>query len=66
MKGERYILRETKRRTAICIGHILRRNCLLQRVTEGKKDGGYKRWEDEEEDVSSYWLALRKKRMLEI
>jgi hypothetical protein len=33
-KGE-YILNEIRKRKANCIGHILGRNCLLQRVTEG-------------------------------
>jgi hypothetical protein len=36
----------------------LRRKCLLKHVIKGKI-GGSKRREDEEEDVSSYWLALR-------
>src|SRR5215475_12493991 len=30
----------THKRTANWIGHILRRNCLLQRVIEGKIQGG--------------------------
>jgi hypothetical protein len=30
-------------------------NCLLKHVIEGKKGR-----EDEEEDVSSYWMTLRK------
>jgi len=33
----KYVIRERK---ANWIGHILRRNCLLQRVTEGKIQGG--------------------------
>jgi hypothetical protein len=28
-----------KRRKANCIGHILRRNCLLKHVIEGKLEG---------------------------
>jgi hypothetical protein len=36
------------------IGHILRRNCLLRKVIEGKIKGGIKLQEDEEEDVGSY------------
>jgi hypothetical protein len=35
-----YILHEIRKRKANWIGHILRRNCLLQRVTEGKIRGG--------------------------
>jgi hypothetical protein len=31
-----------RKRKAKWIGHILRRNCLLQRVTEGKIQGGMK------------------------
>jgi hypothetical protein len=38
----------------------LRRNCILQRVIEGKIKGGWKGQEDEEEEVGSYWMTLRK------
>ena len=34
------ILHEVRKRKANWIGHILRRNCLLQRVVEGKIKGG--------------------------
>jgi hypothetical protein len=37
---QRNILHEIRKRKANWIGHILRRNCLLQRVTEGKIQGG--------------------------
>jgi len=37
VKEQRNILHETRKRKANWIGHILRRNCLLQRVIEGKK-----------------------------
>jgi hypothetical protein len=37
---ERNILHEIRKRKANWIGHILRRNCLLQRVTEGEIQGG--------------------------
>jgi len=37
---QRNILHEISKRKANWIGHILRRNCLLQRVIEGKKKGG--------------------------
>jgi hypothetical protein len=40
VKEQRNILHETHKRKANWIGHILRRNCLLQRVTEGKIQGG--------------------------
>jgi hypothetical protein len=36
----------------------LHTNCII--VTEGKI-GGYKWWEEEKEDVSSYWMTLRKR-----
>jgi len=36
VKEQRNILHETNRRKANWTGHILRRNCLLQRVNEGK------------------------------
>jgi len=40
IKGQRNILHEIRKRKANWIGHILRRNCLLQRVIEGKiKEG---------------------------
>jgi hypothetical protein len=38
----------------------MRRNSLLQWVIDGKIEGGYKCQEDEEEDVGSYWMNLRK------
>ena len=37
---QRNILHEIRKRKANWIGHILRRNCLLQRVTEGKIQKG--------------------------
>ena len=40
VKEQRNILHETRKRKANWIGHILRRNCLLQRVIEGKIKGG--------------------------
>jgi hypothetical protein len=36
VKEQRNILHEISKRTANWIGHILRRNCLLQQVIEGK------------------------------
>jgi hypothetical protein len=35
-KRERNILQTVKRKRANCIGKILRRNCILERVTERK------------------------------
>jgi hypothetical protein len=40
VKEQRNILHEISKRKAYWIGHILRRNCLLQQVTEGKIKGG--------------------------
>jgi hypothetical protein len=39
VKEERIILHTIKRRKANWIGHILRRNCLLKHVIEGKLEG---------------------------
>jgi hypothetical protein len=40
VKDQRNILHEIRKRKANWIGHILRKNCLLQRVIEGKiKEG---------------------------
>jgi hypothetical protein len=40
VKEQRNILHEIRKQKTNWIGHILRRNCLLQRVTEGKIQGG--------------------------
>jgi hypothetical protein len=40
VKEQRNILHEISKRNANWIGHILHRNCLLQRVIEGKIKGG--------------------------
>ena len=40
VKEQRNILHEIRKRKANWIGHTLRRNCLLQRVIEGKIKGG--------------------------
>ena len=37
---QRNILHEIRKRKANWIGHILRRNCLLKQVIEGKKKVG--------------------------
>jgi hypothetical protein len=39
VKKQRNILHEISKRKANWIGHILRRNCILQRVIEGKIKG---------------------------
>jgi len=40
VKEQRNVLREICKQKANWIGHILRQNCLLHRVTEGKIQGG--------------------------
>ena len=40
VKEQRNILHEIRKRKANWIGHILRTNCLLQQVIEGKIQGG--------------------------
>jgi len=40
VKEQRNILHVIRKRKANWIGHILRRNCLLRQVTEGKIQGG--------------------------
>jgi len=40
VKGQRNILHGIPKRKANWMGHILRRNCLLQRVTKGNIQGG--------------------------
>ena len=40
VKEQRNILHEIRKRKANCIGHILRRICLLKQVIEGKIKGG--------------------------
>jgi hypothetical protein len=49
-----------KRTRATWIGHILRRNCLLKHVIEGKIEERIEVTKNEEEDISTYWMPLRK------
>ena len=60
VKGQRNILHEIRKRKANWIGHILRRNCLLQRVIEGKIKGGIEVTGSRGRNVGSYWMTLRK------
>jgi len=39
----------------------LRRNCFLKRVVDGVIKAKIKGEEDEEEDVRSYWMILKKR-----
>jgi hypothetical protein len=57
MKAERNIIHTIKRRRANWIAHILRRKYLLKHMTEERLKGR----EDEEENLSSYWMTLRKR-----
>jgi hypothetical protein len=57
VKEQRNILYEIRKRKANWIGHILRRNCLLQRVIEGKIQGGI---EVISRQGRSYWMTLRR------
>ena len=56
---QRNILHEIRKRKANWIGHILRRNCLLKQVIEGKIKGEMEVTRREEEDVGNYWMTLR-------
>jgi hypothetical protein len=44
VKEQRNIVREISKRKANWICHILRRNCLLQQVIEGKIGGGINKY----------------------
>jgi len=58
---DRNVLNKIKRRKANWIGRILQWDFFLKDVIEGKVVG--KKWrEDEEEDVRSYWMTLRKRK----
>jgi len=59
-KNQKVKERATKRRKASWIGHIMRRNYLIKQVTGEKIKGKYKLGKDEEEEVSSYWITLRR------
>jgi len=56
VKLERNILHTINRRKDNWSGHFLRRNYLLKHVIER-----YKEQKDVEEDVSSYWMTLKKR-----
>lgn len=55
---ERNIRHTIKRRKVKGLGNILNKNCLLKQVIEEKIG----RTEDEEKDVSIYWITLRKRK----
>jgi hypothetical protein len=55
---ERSIIHAVKRRKPNGIGYIFDGNCLLKHIIEGRIEVT---GEDEEEDVSSHWITLRKR-----
>jgi hypothetical protein len=65
VKEERNILHTVKRRKADWIGHILRRDCFLKHVIEGKREGRIERTErggrrrkqllDDVKETRGYW-----------
>jgi hypothetical protein len=61
VKEQRNILHEIRKRKANWTGHIWRRNCLLQRVTEGKIQGEIEVTGRHGKGVESYWMTLRKR-----
>ena len=65
VKEETNILHTINRRKANWIGHILRRNCLLKRVIEGKIEGKIKvvgRWRRRQKLLLDDWMTLRKRK----
>jgi hypothetical protein len=55
LKEDRNILLTIKRRKANRVGHILRRDYLLKHFTQETWEGR----EEDEENLSSYWIILR-------
>jgi hypothetical protein len=54
-KNEKVLHGVQEKRKANCIGHILRRECLLNLLLK-------ERWKErEDEEVSIYWMTLRKR-----
>ena len=56
---QRNILHEIRKRKANWIGHILRRNCLLKQVIEGKIKGEMEVTRRRGRRVGNYWMTLR-------
>jgi hypothetical protein len=54
VREKRNILHTVKRRKANSIVHILSRNYLLKHTMEGNR-------ENEEEDMRSYWINVKKR-----
>jgi len=58
VEEQKNILQEISKRKANWIGHILSRNCLLQRVIEGKIKGGI--------EVTGRWAGRRRKPLVDL
>jgi hypothetical protein len=56
-----FLISYIKGKVVTWIGHVLRRNALLKHFIEKNIEGT----EDEEEDVSSYWVTLQKNKTLQ-
>jgi hypothetical protein len=55
VKEGRNILHTIRRRKANWIGHILRRNCLIKHITEGKILGTRMQLLDDLKETRRYW-----------
>jgi hypothetical protein len=55
---QRNILHEIRKLKANWIGNILRRNCLVKQVIEGKTQGLIEVAKKEEKDVRNCWMTL--------
>jgi len=65
VEAEKNIINTIKRRKTYCIGHILRRNCLMKHVIEGnikrrievkgKRGRGRKQLQIDRKESSGYW-----------
>jgi hypothetical protein len=60
VKEQRNILHDICNRKANWVVHILRRTCLLQRITDRKTQGGIEVTGRRGKNVGSYWTSLRK------
>ena len=56
---QRNILHEIRKRKANWIGHILRRNCLLKQVIEGKMKVEIEVTKRRGRNLRSYWMTLK-------
>ena len=64
VKEDENILHTVKRRKANWMGDNLLKNCVLKRVIKGMIEGQKWREDYEVKDVSSYWMILRRERIL--